>query len=116
MKIKIDYKLDNWNETIKKSRSNVYAANNAKKKEMDIIRYYLLGMPKVKKYPIELNCIWHVTNINSDLDNKSLKAVLDQMQLSGIIENDNIKHINKINHKAIQDVKDYIEIEVIESE
>ena len=116
MKIKIYYKLDNWNETINKSRNNIYGANRTKKKEMDIVRYYLLGVPKVEKYPIKLNCIWHVTNINSDLDNKSLKAVLDQMQLSGIIENDNIKHINEINHKAVKDTEDYLEIEMVENE
>ena len=46
------------------------------------------------------------------LDNKSLKSVLDQMQLSSILENDNIKHINKITYEAIKDVKDYLEIEI----
>lgn len=113
MKIVIDYKLDNWNDTINHCRNNKYKANTRKKKEMDIIRYFLLNVPKIEHYPIKLNCIWHVTNMNSDLDNKSLKAVLDQMQLSGILKNDNCKHINEINHKVIKDTKDYLEIEII---
>lgn len=116
VKIKIDYKLDNWNDTISHCRNNKYGANARKKKEMDIIRYFLLNTPKIEHYPIKLNCEWHVKNMNSDLDNKSLKAVLDQMQLSGILENDNIKHINEINHKAIKDNEDYLVMEIIENE
>ena len=114
MKIVIDYKLENWNDTINRCRNNKYGANTHKKKEMDIVRYHLLNIPKIEKYPIKLNCTWHVVNMNSDLDNKSLKAVLDQMQLSGILENDNCKHISEINHKVIKDTKDYLVIEIEE--
>ena len=112
MKIVIDYKLDNWNDTIGKSRTNYSYANITKKKEMEVIKGFLKGMPKITEYPIKLDCIWHVRNIRSDLDNKSLKSVLDAMQQEGIIENDNIKHIQEINHKAIKDNKDYLEIEI----
>ena len=56
MKIVIDYKLDNWNDTIAHCRSNKYGANNRKKKEMSVIRYFLLGVKPIKKYPIKLNC------------------------------------------------------------
>lgn len=113
-KIVIDYKLDNWNETIKKCRTNYNYANKQKQKEMDIVRYHLLGIKPIKKYPIRLKCTWHVVNMNSDLDNKSLKSVLDQMQLSGILENDNCKHITEINHKVIKDNKDYLVLEIEE--
>lgn len=116
MKIKIDYKLDNWNETIARCRGNKYGANSRKKKEMGIIRYFLLGIKPIKNYPIQLNCTWHVSNVGSDLDNKSLKAVLDCMQKMGILENDNIKHIPVINHKAVKDSDDFLEIEIIELE
>lgn len=114
MKIIIDYKLKNWNDTINSCRNNKFGANLQKKKEMDTIKYFLIGIKKIEKYPIELYCRWHVTNINSDLDNKSLKSVLDEMQLSDILENDNIKHINKITYEAVKDIKDYLEIEIRE--
>ena len=113
-KIVIDYKLDNWNDTINHCRNNKYGANNKKKKEMDVVRYHLIGVKPIKKYPIRLKCTWHVANMNSDLDNKSLKAVLDQMQLSGILENDNCKHITEINHKVVKDTKDYLVLEIEE--
>ena len=116
MKIVIDYKLDNWNETININRQNKYAGASRKKKESDIVRYFLMGIKPIKEYPIKLNCTWHVTNFNSDLDNKSLKVVLDMMQSMGILENDNIKHIREINHIAVKDTKDYLEIEVLKYE
>ena len=114
MLIRINYKLANWNETININRTNRYAAASKKKKEMQIVGVDLFGIPKIEKYPIQLNCIWHVSNLNSDLDNKSLKSVLDQMQVMGILENDNIKHISSIFHTAIKDDNDYLEIEIIE--
>ena len=114
MKIKIDYKLDNWNDTIGYCRSNKFGANGRKKKESSIVRMFLLGVKPIKNYPIQLNCTWHVSNLNSDLDNKSLKVVLDTMQSMGILENDNIKHIPIINHKAVKDINDYLEIEILE--
>ena len=111
MKITIDYKLSNWNETINANRKNKYMGASLKKKEMSIIKMFLIGKPKITKYPIKLNCIWYVKNMNSDLDNKSLKSVLDAMQEVGILENDNCKHITEINHKVIKANRDYLEIE-----
>lgn len=116
MKIIIDYKLSNWNETINANRRNRYLGATLKKKEMSIIKMFLIGKPKITKYPIKLNCIWHTTNLGSDLDNKSLKSVLDAMQEVGILENDNCKHINEINHKVIKSNKDYLELEIKEVE
>lgn len=114
MKITIDYKLDNWNDTIAHCRGNKYGANHTKQKEMSIIKMFLIGKPKIAKYPIKLNCTWYVKNLASDLDNKSLKSVLDAMQEVGILENDNCKHIQEINHKVIKSNKDYLEIEMEE--
>ena len=114
MKIIIDYKLDNWNETINVNRRNRYAAASKKKKEMGIVKLFLAKTPKIEKYPIRLNCTWHVKNVGSDLDNKSLKSVLDAMQEIGILENDNIRHVPEINHKSVKDTKDFLEIEIEE--
>lgn len=116
IKIIIDQKLSTWNEIINQNRRNKYMANNIKQKEMEFIQYYLHKSHKVKKYPIKIICKWHIKNINSDLDNKSIKSVLDIMQKKGIIENDNIKHITNIEYQAIKDKKDYLEMEIIENE
>ena len=115
MRIIIDYKLNNWNETIGHSRFNKGYANAIKKKEMEIIKGFLIDTPKITKYPIEIECNWHISNSNSDLDNKSLKAVLDAMQQVGILENDNCKHITKIIYNYIKDKDDYLELEIKEN-
>ena len=114
MKFKIDYKLENWNEIVNDNRRNRFLAAKNKKKEMGIIRAYLLNSPKIEKYPIKINCVWHVKNNRSDLDNKSIKVVLDEMQNLGILENDNINHITEINYKAVIDKRDYLELEIEE--
>ena len=116
MKIIIDTKLKTWNEIINQNRQNKYMANKIKQDEMSIIAYYLLSAPKIKKYPVKIICKWHVKNVNRDLDNKSIKAVLDIMQKMEILENDNIKHITGIEYQAIKDNKDYLEMEIIEAE
>ena len=114
MRIIIDYKLSNWNEIIKYNRIDKYVGARQKKSEMNIIKLFMLNQPKIEKYPIRINCTWHTTNLGSDLDNKSLKAVLDAMQECGILENDNIKHIPEITHKAVKDLKDYLVLEIEE--
>jgi len=113
-RVTIRYKLDNWNDTIAHCRRNKFSANTRKKKEMAIVGRFLFGMKPIKKYPIKLDCTWHVANMNSDLDNKSLKAVLDEMQALGILENDNCKHITEINHKVVKDTEDYLVLEIKE--
>ena len=115
MKIIIDYKLNNWNDTIGHCRNNKYGANTIKQKEMKIIKSFLIGVPKIEKYPIEIECFWHISNANNDLDNKSLKAVLDAMQEIGMLENDNCKHIQKITYNYVKDKDDYLEIEIQEA-
>ena len=110
----IDYKLDNLNDIIKHSRANYKYANKRKQKEMEVIRYFISKLKSIQSYPIKINCTWHIKTITSDLDNKVLKSVLDEMQKLGIIENDNISHINEINNKGVKDNKDYLEIELIE--
>lgn len=113
MKVIIKEKLDNWNNIISYNRTNKYIGASKKKKEMNIIKKYLLDIPKITEYPITIKCIWHCKNINQDLDNKSLKSVLDTMQEVGILENDNIKHIKEINHIAVKDNIDMLEMEII---
>lgn len=112
MRVVIDYKLDNWNDTIKYNRIDKYVGAREKKKEMNIIKLFLLNTPKIENYPVKLNCVWHTTNLCSDLDNKSIKAVLDEMQELGILKNDNCKCINEINHKVVRDIKDFLVIDI----
>ena len=108
----IDLKLDNWNDIINHNRTNKYSGANKKKKEMQNIKYFLMNIKPIEDYPVEIICKWHIKNVNSDLDNKSLKSVLDAMQEMKILKNDNCKCIQKITYIAIKDTKDYLELEI----
>lgn len=112
MKIVIPMKLLNWNDIINQCRTNKYGANTHKKAEMRDISYFIRQIPKIEKYPIQIVFKWHIKNIRADLDNKSVKSILDCMQNLGILENDNAKHINKITYIAIPDKEDYVEMEI----
>lgn len=105
-------KLSNWNDIINQCRRNKYMANTHKKAEMKAISYFLYKLPRIEKYPVKMSFTWHIKSVISDLDNKSIKSILDCMQNIGKLENDNIKCINEINHKAIKDNKEYVEIEI----
>ena len=112
MKIVIPMKLDNWNDIISQCRTNKYGANSHKKAEMKDISWFVRQMPKIEKYPVQIVFKWHIKNIRADLDNKSVKSILDCMQNLGILENDNIKHINKITYIAVKDENEYVEMEI----
>lgn len=116
MKYRIMLKLSNWNEIIGQCRGNKYYANTHKQREMKDISWFVRQIPPIKKYPIEIEFTWHIKNSRNDLDNKSVKSILDCMQNLGILENDNIKHINKITHIAVIDKEDYVELEIKEVE
>jgi Holliday junction resolvase RusA-like endonuclease len=113
MKFVVDLKLDNWNTIINRNRYNRYSANSYKKAEMKEISKFLENIPKIDKYPIKIVFKWHVKRLNCDLDNKSVKSLLDCMQNVGILENDDIKHIKEITHIAIKDDKEFVEVEII---
>ena len=114
MKVKIPLKLNNWNDIIRECRTNKYYANSHKKQEMNDISWFIRKMPPIKKYPVEIAFVWHVKDARSDLDNKSVKSILDCMQNIGILENDNIKHIKSIHHYAVVDKEEYVEMEIME--
>ncbi len=113
MKYRIMLKLSNCNEIINQNRVNKYCANSHKQQEVKDISWFIRQIPRIEKYPIELIFTWHIKNSRSDLDNKSTKAILDCMQNLGILENDNINHINKITHIAVKDKEEYVEMEII---
>ena len=113
MKIIIPLKLANWNEIINQNRINKYVGASHKKKEMKDISYFIRQIPPITKYPIRIVFTWHIKNSRADIDNKSCKSILDCMQNLGILENDNIKHINRITHIAVKDKEEYVEMEIL---
>lgn len=105
----IDYKFENLNSIINKSRSNPYYANKVKQKETEIARLHFVNK-KLTSFPITIHFKWHMKSKIADLDNMLPKSILDGMVKAGTIPNDNVKYIQKITHEYVQDDKDYVEI------
>lgn len=112
MKVVIPLKLENLNDLIARCRTNKYSANNHKQKEMKDISWFVKDISPITKYPIKMVFTWHIKNSRADLDNCIEKNILDCLQNLGILENDNIKHINEITHKAVKDDTEFVEMEI----
>ena len=112
MKVVIDYKFENINTYINKCRSNPYFANTIKQKETKLSMLEFSKIPKIDKFPIELEFTWHIKNVLSDLDGKFPKNIIDGLVRAEKIPDDNVKYIQKITHIYKKDIKDFVEIEI----
>lgn len=87
-------------------------ANKLKKDEMEVVRYSTIGIKPITDYPVEIVFLWHIKNINSDIDGRCAKNILDGLVNARILQNDSLKYINKITHEYIKDTKDYVELTI----
>ena len=116
MKIFIDYMPPNWNQYINAERANKHQANNIKQKEKRIVQLLTSRKRYTGKYPIELIVRPYFNAFRQDLDNFRYKGLLDGLVSAGVIENDNLRHIQKITLEPIFDDKIGVEIEIKELE
>jgi Holliday junction resolvase RusA-like endonuclease len=112
MKIFIDYSPPNWNEYINMERTNLYAANNLKQQEKQIVALFARGKKYEGSYPVEITFKPHFKDKRRDLDNTRLKGILDGLVSCGVIKNDNLNHIQKIIIEPVFSTKKGIEIEI----
>ena len=116
MKIFIDYMPPNWNQYINAERANKHKANNIKQKEKRIVQLLTARKRYTGKYPIEIIVRPYFNALRQDLDNFRYKGLLDGLVSAGVIENDNLRHIQKITLEPIFDDKIGVEIEIKELE
>ena len=114
MKIVVDYMPPNWNKYIGIERGNFYSANRLKQKEKQIMRYHTFGKRYEGKYPVELIFRPHYKDYRQDIDNFRSKGLIDGLVANKVIENDNLKHIQKITIEPIFDDEEKVEIEILE--
>lgn len=60
--------------------------------------------------PVSMAIEWHESNRRRDLDNivSAKKFILDAMQKTGIIPNDNREYIRAISDEIVDDTKDFV--------
>ncbi len=118
----IHSKLPNLNEFRAEIARSPYKGSKLKKEIengiiLDIVLAKQQGTLKpIERYPIQINCIWGLTNKRMDLDNRrsSIKFILDAMQKAEIIPNDSQKYICGLFDEFKQADKDYVKVEIIE--
>lgn len=112
LSIKINYMPPNWNEYINIERTNKYKANNLKQDEKQIVKLVTRGKEYEGKYPLKIVFRPHYSNLQQDLDNFRYKGLLDGLVANGVIENDNLKHIQEIVLKPVFDSQECVEVEI----
>ena len=98
LSISLFYPFDppNWNKYISFERANKHAASSLKKREKERVKELFEGIKYGGGYPVELEIRPHFKDQRRDLDNTRYKGILDGLVACGVIENDNLKHIQRI--------------------
>lgn len=120
MKIIIPGRLPGFNEIIdaaKYARNKYQAYSQMKEHYTNMVAWLTKRLPKFKK--VALIITWYEPNRHRDPDNimAGQKFILDGLVESGIIPNDNQKHIQGILHKFAVDRKNpRVEVEIVDIE
>ena len=116
IRIEIPMKLPSLNDYINSCRGNRYAGATMKKEVEADIGWYINQLPKFSK-PIKINFTWVEKNKKRDFDNICFakKFILDALQKSGKLENDNRKWVTGFtdSFELGEDYKVILEIEEI---
>lgn len=114
----INKRLPSFNEYTKECRTNKYAGATMKKNiELDIWGYILNELKSVKIHkPVFITFTWVEENRKRDLDNICFakKFILDALQKSGIIENDDSRHVTEFTDKFEYEDKSKVIVELEE--
>lgn len=114
LKISLNYVPPNWNKYIDLERRSLYGANSLKQKEKKIMKLSTIGIKYEGKYPVKITFKPHFKDRRQDLDNFRAKGLLDGLVANGVIENDNLKHIQEVRIIPIFDKEEKTEIEIEE--
>lgn len=112
MKIFIPYSPPNWNDYINLERTNLYAANNLKQSEKQIISLFVKNKKYNGEYPVEIIFKPYFKDKRRDLDNTRIKGILDGLVNCGVIKNDSLNYIQKIVIEPIFNKNNGLEIEI----
>lgn len=110
MYIILNYMPPNWNDYINKERTSYFIANKIKQKEKQIVKYHTIGKKYTGGYPIKITLKPHFKDYRQDLDNFRYKGIIDGLVSAKVIENDNLKHIQRIELIPVFDNKKIVEI------
>lgn len=92
--VEIPMKLPSLNDYVRICRGNYHGANNLKQKLEHDIGLFLRDLPTFES-PVTIKFLWVEENKRRDLDNIAFakKFILDALQKSGKLKNDNRKFV-----------------------
>ena len=109
---KIPFRLPSLNEYIDKCRSNKYGGASYKKSVEKDIMFVLNTQHFYISSQVHITFVWHEPNRKRDKDNVAFakKFILDALQKSGRLENDNNNFIAGFTDRFVYDGSEGVEV------
>ena len=111
----IEERLPSLNDVIEQNRRNKFKGAAMKRGIDDVIALYIYKSISKETIhaidePVEVYIDWYESNKKRDADNihSSVKFILDALQKTGIIKNDNRKYVKQIHHQIHDSDKDAV--------
>lgn len=116
IRLEIQGRFPTLNEYIRIERGNRYAAASTKRKHTEMVAWQVKtqGQAKGKN---DFTFIWY-TSTRADPDNIAFakKFILDGLQMAGVIENDNQKHVGRLSDVIEKSKVDRVVVTITPSE
>lgn len=114
IKFEIPFRLPSLNEYVNICRTNRYGAGKHKRDIENHILWYLKNVKKKVDSPVFIKFVWYEKSRRRDKDNVAFakKYILDALQKSGILPNDNNKYITGFSDFFIYGKTDKVIVEI----
>lgn len=116
IKFEIPFRLPTLNEYTDKCRGNRYGGAGLKKSVERNIQQVLSSKDFYISSPVHIEFIWHEPNRRRDKDNVAFakKFILDALQKSGRLPNDNNRYISGFTDNFVYDGSEGVEVRIWE--
>lgn len=116
IRFEIPFRLPSLNDYIYDCRGNKYGAANGKKDVENKILWILKNVRQKVNKPVVIKFVWYEKTMKRDKDNVAFakKYILDALQKSGILPNDNNKYIAGFIDTFVYEKCDKVVVEIKE--
>ena len=118
IRIEIPFRLPSLNEYIDEINKNKYNGNRHKQGIEDDILWFLKKVKTKISRPVRLKFTWYEQTYKRDKDNVAFakKYILDALQKSEILPNDNNQYIDGFQDDFVYKQGDKVVVEIMEAE
>lgn len=112
----IPYRLPGLNEYTRENRRNKYGGNKVKQEAEEGIMWILKSVKTQIDKPVRIKFTWYEQTKRRDKDNVAFakKFILDALQKSGVLKNDNNKYILGFQDEFVYRQGDKVVVEIWE--